>query len=87
MSVELKLRTYTAEEIARITGGELSLYGGADGKTTVRALATDSRECGEGILFCGIPGERVDGNDFIPQALWLGSDCFLWENVPDAAKT
>ena len=87
MSVELKLRTYTASQIARITGGELQLFGGADGNREAHVLATDSRECGEGVLFCGIPGERVDGNDFIPQALELGSDCFLCERVPDAAKT
>ena len=86
MSVEMKLRTYTAEQIAEITGGKLELYGGADGKTEQRVLSTDSRESGAGVLFCAIKGERVDGNDFIPQALEAGSDCFLCQYVPDAAK-
>ncbi len=86
MSVELKLRTYTPAEIAEVTGGRLALYGGADGKEPVKAVAIDSRETGEGILFAAIKGERNDGNNFIPQALEAGSACFLCQFVPEAAE-
>ena len=85
MSVELKLRTYTAAEIAGAVGGELRLYGGADGSERVTAVAIDSREAGEGVLFAAIKGERNDGNTFIPQALEAGSSCFLCQFVPDEA--
>ncbi len=85
MSVELKLRTYTAAEIAVAVGGELRLYGGADGSERVTAVAIDSREAGEGVLFAAIKGERNDGNTFIPQALEAGSSCFLCQFVPDEA--
>ena len=85
MSVELKLKTYTPAEIAGATGGKLVLYGGANGEEPVKAVAIDSRETGEGILFAAIKGERNDGNDFIPQALEAGSSCFLCQFVPEAA--
>ncbi|MBE6726134.1 MAG: UDP-N-acetylmuramoyl-tripeptide--D-alanyl-D-alanine ligase [Ruminococcaceae bacterium] len=87
MSVDLKLRTYTAEQIAQAAGGQLALFGGADGSEIVTAVAIDSREAGKGVLFAAIKGERNDGNDFIPQAVEAGSSCFLCQFVPDAAKS
>ena len=86
MSVELRIKTYGPRQIAEITGGRLELYGGADGNEEVRAVAIDSREAGEGVLFAAIKGERNDGNDFIPDAVNAGSPCFLCQFVPEAAK-
>lgn len=86
MSVELKLKTWTAAEIAGATGGALELYGGAAEDEVVRAVAIDSREAGTGTLFAAIKGQKADGNTFIPQALAAGSTCFLCQFVPDEAK-
>ena len=68
MSVQLKMKSYTPSELAEITGGRLETYNGADGSELQTALATDSRESGEGVIFCAIAGANVNGNDFIP--LW-----------------
>ena len=86
MSVELKLKTLTPAEIAEVTGGALELYGNADAGEEIRFVTHDSRETGDGILFCAIKGQRADGNDFLPAGIEAGSRCFLCNRVPDAAK-
>lgn len=50
--------------IAHIVDGALV----GDGSVTVHRAVADSRSAGSGDLFVAIPGERVDGFDFIPQA-------------------
>ncbi len=59
----------TLAEIAQITGGTVS----GDPNLKVTAIATDSRELGPGSLFAAIVGERVDGHDFVNQALASGA--------------
>jgi UDP-N-acetylmuramoyl-L-alanyl-D-glutamate--2,6-diaminopimelate ligase len=49
-----------------------SLYRGSP-HTTVRGLAYDSREVGEGFLFFALPGIHTDGHRFIPAALDAGA--------------
>lgn len=86
MSVELKLRSFTPAEIAEIVGGKLEIYGGDNGNVPQKYISTDSREGGAGVIFCAIKGQNVDGNDFIPGAIELGSTAFICQYVPDAAK-
>lgn len=86
MSVDLKLKKLTAAEISRETHGELQIYNGADSEKQQSAISTDSRESGEGVIFCAIKGQNVDGNDFIPSALEAGADCFICQYVPEEAK-
>lgn len=86
MSVELKLKTLTPAEIAEVTGGMLELYGNCSAGEEIRYVTHDSRETGDGVLFCAIKGQRADGNDFLPDAIEAGSRCFLCNRVPDAAK-
>ncbi len=86
MSVQLKMKSFTPAEIAQITGGRLETYNGADGTNPQNALATDSRETGAGVIFCAIAGANVNGNDFIPDAVGAGSDCFICQYVPEGAK-
>lgn len=85
MSVELKLKTLTPAEIARVTGGTAELYGDMNPDYELHAVTHDSRETGEGVLFCAILGQRADGNDFLPDAVQAGSNCFLCNRVPDEA--
>lgn len=86
MSVELKLKTLTPAEIAEVTGGTLEIYGNMDAGEEIRFVTHNSKETGDGVLFCAIKGQRVDGSDFLPEAIEAGSRCFLCSRVPDAAK-
>jgi UDP-N-acetylmuramoyl-L-alanyl-D-glutamate--2,6-diaminopimelate ligase len=54
--------------------GELAARG-----VVVRALATDSRRVRPGDVFLAFPGERVDGRDFIGQAIALGAAAAVCE--------
>ncbi|MGN1346247.1 MAG: UDP-N-acetylmuramoyl-tripeptide--D-alanyl-D-alanine ligase [Eubacteriales bacterium] len=86
MSVELKLKTLTPTEIAQATGGTLETYGSMDAGYENTFLSTNSKEAGDGVLFCAIRGQRVDGNDFLPEAIAAGSRCFLCNHVSEEAK-
>jgi UDP-N-acetylmuramoyl-tripeptide--D-alanyl-D-alanine ligase len=57
-------------DIAKAVGGELA---GVDPAAAVDArVATDSREVVPGGLFVALPGERVDGHDFVPAVTQAG---------------
>ena len=86
MSVLLKIKQYTAAQIADITGGILKEYGGGENNAQ-SVISTDSRESGKGVVFCAIKGENVDGNDYIPSALKNGSTVFICQFVPEEAQT
>src|SRR3990172_4171056 len=43
------------------------------GDVQVSAVSQDSRTVGTGALFVAVPGLKVDGHDFIPQALAAGA--------------
>jgi UDP-N-acetylmuramoyl-tripeptide--D-alanyl-D-alanine ligase len=63
------MRPRTLGEIAAAVGG--TVRDGAD--TTVGGVATDSREVRPDSLFVALVGERVDGHDFIVDALERGA--------------
>ena len=48
----------------------------------VTGLTWDSRQVEPGMLFCGFPGERVDGNDFVASAVKRGAACCLMTREP-----
>jgi len=49
----------------------------------VSGLSYDSRQTGPGSLFFALPGVKVDGFDFIPQALELGAIAVVAERIPE----
>ena len=60
---------WTAAELAEAAGGRLVA---GDPETPGPASATiDSREAGPGVLFVGLPGEKVDGGSVASQAIEL----------------
>jgi len=61
----------TIAELAAAAGAEL--VGVADPDVVVSQLTADSRQVGAGSLFVALPGERVDGRDFVPGALATGA--------------
>jgi len=52
--------------------------------TEVSSVCYDSRLCAKGSLFVAIPGLKLDGHRFIPQALKQGSRSILCERTVDA---
>jgi UDP-N-acetylmuramoyl-tripeptide--D-alanyl-D-alanine ligase len=69
------------QEVAEAVSGELT---GAPGGTVTGAVTVDSRTVGAGDLFVALPGERVDGADFVPAAAAAGAAGAL-STRPDAA--
>ena len=70
-------------EVARVTSGRLT--GDADPATTVTGpVVIDSRLAERGSLFACLPGERVDGHDFVAQALAAGAVAMLARREPAA---
>jgi UDP-N-acetylmuramoyl-tripeptide--D-alanyl-D-alanine ligase len=71
----------TLAEVAAAVGGELC----GDGSAVVTgAVLVDSRAVGAGDLFVALPGERVDGADFVPAAAAAGAVAALTTR-PDPA--
>ena len=70
-----------AGEIAQIVGGELFGDDNAPRKV-VTGLTWDSRNIEAGNLFVAMPGEHVDGNDFIARAAQAGAGAALCTRTP-----
>ena len=66
------------EKIAQACGG---VYHGSEEmkQSIVESITTDSRQAAKGCLFVAIPGERVDGHDFIPSVFEKGALAVLSE--------
>ena len=66
----------SATEIAQATSGRL--FANSEAREQVAtALTWDSREVGPGALYVALPGERVDGHDFVSAAVRAGAVCVL----------
>lgn len=72
------MKNMTISELAAACGGDICGPVPAGGIT---AVVTDSRKIVPGCLFAAIRGARVDGNDFINQALAAGALCALAERL------
>ncbi|MFC9617714.1 UDP-N-acetylmuramoyl-tripeptide--D-alanyl-D-alanine ligase [Streptomyces sp. NPDC056938] len=68
--------TLTLKEIADATGGVLHDAPDPQMRVTGRS-ASDSREVGPGGMFVAVAGARVDGHDFVDQAVTTGATCVL----------
>ena len=86
MGIMLKLRTPSIAEICDIVGGELKCFGAVDAGQAVKSVTTSSGEAEDGAMFCAIKGTRVDGADFIPDAVSRGAVCAMTVTLPDAVN-
>ncbi|MGZ8252972.1 MAG: Mur ligase family protein, partial [Methylophilaceae bacterium] len=50
-----------------------------DSGAHLSSMTADSRQVGKGSLFLAYPGEKLDGRDFIAQALEQGAAAVIWE--------
>lgn len=53
----------------------------------IRDVTNDSRRVTSGSLYAALPGSRVDGHDFIPDAIAAGAVAVLCERIPDSADS
>jgi UDP-N-acetylmuramoyl-tripeptide--D-alanyl-D-alanine ligase len=65
----------TVDEIATVLGASLS--GPGDTTAVVTALTSDSRAVAAGALFVALPGEHVDGHDYVVAATAAGAAASL----------
>jgi UDP-N-acetylmuramoyl-tripeptide--D-alanyl-D-alanine ligase len=65
------MRNWSAQRIADAAGA--NLLGQASPGSGPDWVTIDSRDAGPGALFIGLPGGRVDGGSFAPQALAAGA--------------
>lgn len=68
--------------VQNIVGGDLAVAP-ADAARDLLGLTWDSREAFADCLYAALPGERVDGNDFIASAIEGGAMLVLAGRVPD----
>lgn len=71
---------FTLTEIAEALGAEV--HGPAE--TVVTGITVDSRSVSPGDLFVALPGERVDGHDFIDTAMAAGAAAVLGQRLEGA---
>ena len=78
------MKPFTLAEIAAACGGT---YVGDEAlkSACVTSVERDSRQIKEGSLFLAIPGERVDGHDFIEKCFDSGAVCAICEKAPENA--
>ena len=65
----------TIRDLAAMAGGVLIQDTGA----VVKGAVTDSRQVVPGSLYVPVIGARVDGHDFIAQAVQAGAAAALWQ--------
>lgn len=82
MKIKIGRRQMNMNQLARICGGAVRSFG-EDAPAQFDSVCTDSREAGIGTLFVAMRGERVDGHNYILDALGNGCGCILCEYLPE----
>ena len=74
------MRHLTPGILSEVTGGEVR---GELPASEITAITTDSRTVVPGCLFAAIPGQKVDGHDYISAAAEKGASCVLCSRFVD----
>jgi UDP-N-acetylmuramoyl-L-alanyl-D-glutamate--2,6-diaminopimelate ligase len=80
LEAEGRLRTVKMPEPAAESGSGL-----AAGSLPIRGVSFDSRRVRAGCVFVAVPGEHVDGHDYVPAAIALGAAAAIVERPLPAA--
>ena len=72
------------DTLVKVVGGKL-IADEACKSAQLKGLVWDSREVKERNIFLAMPGERVDGNDYIVSAIRAGAGCILCTREPELA--
>jgi len=75
----MRLKEFLALEGVEETDGDL--------EQEVTGLTYDSRKAGVGQLFFAVPGEKVDGHDYIAEAVRRGAMGYIYSDKGDWAKS
>ncbi len=75
-------KTVRGIEMKQITAGQIATWCGGrvlcgDAQTVVTSVCVDSRQVQPGSMFVAMPGERVDGHDYIEKAVQMGASCVI----------
>ena len=73
-----------AKQVAQAVGGRL-IACEADARRVVRGITWDSRQVAEGNIFLALPGQRVDGNDFVTAAVQAGAGAVICTREPSSS--
>jgi UDP-N-acetylmuramoyl-L-alanyl-D-glutamate--2,6-diaminopimelate ligase len=74
-------KRYGPRRLASLLSDDVELSPEA-GNVWIQALTADSRSVGPGMLFAALPGAKVDGSKFIPQAVEAGAAAILTGEQP-----
>lgn len=77
MGIKYESPIFDTKELASILGVS------TDSCFDITSIVTDSREAESGSLFVAIKGERLDGHDYIGQALTRGAVAVIAERIPE----
>ena len=75
------MKSFTVNEVLEASGGQY--FGEKDIlDKEISHITTDSRKIKKDCIFAAIVGERVDGHNFIPRCIELGTLCSICEKTP-----
>ncbi|MFB3127351.1 MAG: Mur ligase domain-containing protein, partial [Candidatus Acidiferrales bacterium] len=69
-------------ELSKVLTGVKTLQKSRSGSLEISGIAYDSRQVKQGWLFAAIKGEKLDGNQFVSQAVERGASAVLSEQPP-----
>lgn len=69
-------------QLARLTGHCPIIASAGSGDPLIRRLVYDSRHAGPDTLFFAVPGQHVDGHDYIHHAVGAGAPAVVCEQMP-----
>ncbi len=84
MKTEFNMGTISAATFAEMCGG--SLWNDRGKELRVGGICTDSRESDKNTVFCALRGEKVNGHDYIANAIAAGCRCVLCEKSCEAIE-
>lgn len=75
MTPEAAMMPVTLDQVAEAVGGELHIpaHARSPHETFEPSVVSDSRQAHDDSIFVAIPGERVDGHDFVAQVAGQGA--------------